>query len=223
MKKLTKSLLATGALLAATSAAAFVDTMCPVVGVDYQHVWMKEKNGEANPVNNSGFLPKSYPGASVYVGTRFYEYLGAELGYDWAAKKTKNVSFGNVAGVGNNISTNTSVKRQGGHFDLLTYVPVADCFELMFGAGIGYITAKTQITVTSSTAGAGSSQNVKPKGAVGRIRLGGNYMFNECMGLRALLGWEGTSSLKTTVSGITHKSYPFQDSVTAAVGLFYKF
>lgn len=234
MKKLTKGLLAAATVMAATSATAFVDTLCPIIGVDYQQVWMKGK--DFGNVKFSNALPKSYPGASVYVGSRFCEYLGLELGWDWAAKKTKNFTGADLAidntpanAAARGASAKSSVKRQGTHLDLLTYVPVADCFELMFGAGIGYVTAKTELTSNNSDLVRLASSYVgkthKAKSMVGRIRLGGNYMFNECIGARALLGWESTNNLRasTAAGGTGIKFYPYKDSLTAALGLFYKF
>lgn len=203
MKKLTKVLLAASTALAATSSVAFVDTVSPIVGVDYHHVWMKDAN------QYSGYLPKSYPGATAYLGARICECLGIELGQDWSTKKTKSGTDST------RVNFKEQVQRRATHLDLIGYLPIADCIELMGGLGVGYVYPKFHETY------GGTSYTYKPKATVARVRVGGNYMLSECIGARALLGWESTSSVHFSYAGTKYK--PFKDSVTAALGLFYKF
>lgn len=214
--KIVASLVVAGAMIAASNAnAGMIDDVCPVVGIDYQHVWQKGK-GTFGP-----FLPKSYPGFSAYIGTRWAENWGLELGFDHAGKKLRNALV-SVGGVSQTVGT--SVRRIGGHVDLAGYLPVADCLELMGTLGVGWVRAKTHVSSKiTSTGAAVSSANVPVKTkAVPRVRLGFNYMVTDCVGLRALAGWEGTSALrlKNDVFG-TKKA--FKSSATVSAGAFFKF
>src|SRR5579872_3002367 len=77
----------------------------PYLGVDYQHRWMDSKFA----IDNSKVIPRSYTGASAYLGIR-YCYFGLEAGYDYSgAKKTTIMPGGAVL---------ARVEIRGGHIDL---------------------------------------------------------------------------------------------------------
>lgn len=238
MKYIVRNLVAAGAILAASGVSAdFLADLQPVIGVDYYQAWMKGKNF------NNRVLPKSYPGATIYVGTRFNECFGIELGYDWSANKKKSWTVSQnttVSGVtANNTITGTSkVRRSGGHLDLVGFIPVADCFEVFGTLGYGWVQARvkeTNVSVTganltlaqrSAIANGITSGSTKGR-SVFRLGVGANYMVTDCVGLRAKLGWETTSGLKhhhhtnTAVYGFSNRG--FKDSGTLALGAFVKF
>jgi hypothetical protein len=215
-------------MIAATSAnAALIDDMSPLAGIDYQQIWMQGKGDWNN------LFPKSFPGATAYVGARFCECLGVELGYDWGAKESKNFTlpagssfFGQT--VTTAVTGTARVRRQGGHLDLIGYLPIVDCIELMGVIGVGYVYPKVSISTSGVTPLDSGLQSVATKGkTVARIRLGGNYMFTECIGVRALVGWESTSSLRLkgnnnfSISNLNNKGW--RGSTTVATGVFVKF
>lgn len=215
-------------MVVATSAnAALIDDMCPLVGIDYQQVWMQGK-GDWNKL-----FPKPFPGATAYIGARFGECLGLELGYDWGAKVSKNFTlpagssfFGRT--VTTTVTGTARVRRQGGHFDVIGYLPVVDCIELMGVLGVGYIYPKVNISTNGTTNVDSGLQSVATRGkVVARIRLGGNYMFTECIGIRALVGWESTSSLRVkgnnSFSTLNFNGKGWKGSTTVAAGAFVKF
>lgn len=221
MKQLAKSIVLAGALAVAGSANAnFWCDPCfsPYIGADYYQAWMKSKSNR---------YAKSFPGATLYVGAKFYENFGLELGWDWSGKKSR--SFTKPAGgtffgfsQANAVSGTTTTRRTGGHLDLVGFLPVCDCVELTGSVGWGWLRPK--VSFTNLTGVSNFSVSSKSR-SVFRLGIGANYMVTDCVGLRAKIGWETTSSLRLqgTVNGSTFTSKPFKDSGTLAIGAFVKF
>src|SRR5689334_1025401 len=86
--KLKKGVMGTAIAMAMAGNSLMAETMdvvnvCPYLGLDYYHAYMKPKNSWAQ------IFPKSYPGLTFYVGTKFHENFGLELGYDWSIEQSK--------------------------------------------------------------------------------------------------------------------------------------
>lgn len=207
------------------------DDISPYLGADYYYVQMKSKNGWDK------VFPNQYPGgASVYVGTKFHQNFGLELGYDWSQHQEKewtlpagSVFFQTVTTA---LSGTTRIERNGGHLDVLTFLPVADCFELVGSVGFGWVQTKIEMRSLSLTPGAtiesSALASTAGKGsAVFRVGVGGLYMLTDMVGVKAKLGFEGTSTLKLkgnnafVNAGYNEKA--FKGSTTLAVGAFFKF
>ena len=208
MKQVAKNLVVLGALALAGSAVAEFGDFAPYAGVDYHHAWMKEKLD----AGSTQAMPKSFPGASFYVGTKFHENFGAELGYTLTPTAKKNYKEA-AAGV----DETYKFKRPSAHIDLLGFLPVADCFELMGSVGYGLV--KPKITVVDNTAPSTSAKIPTKKHGVFRFGFGGIYNITEMFGLRAKLGYETTSSMR--YKNTSEKA--FKNSLTASAGVFVKF
>ena len=146
MKHIAKSLVVAGAVMAASSVSAdVIADLNPYIGAEYYQAWMKPK-GDYNKV-----LPKDFPGATIYVGTKFHENFGIELGYDWSARKKKDYTVvsgsGFFGGPRTTFSGSTKVRRTGGHIDLVGFLPVAECFDLLGSIGFGWVQAKINTTI----------------------------------------------------------------------------
>lgn len=241
MKHIAKSLVIVGAMAAASSAFADFGDINPYVGADYQQAFM---------ATHSPFkvgTKKSFPGLNLYVGTKFHENFGVELGYNWSKNQSKKFTLGagelvgavnNAAArvaAGTNVTGSIKQKRSGAFFDLVGFLPAGDCFELLGSLGLGWV--KTGIAgkdIASSTAGtnagvvsAFSNLSAKTK-MVYRLGLGGSYMMTDMVGLRVKVGYEGTSRLRlkdnnSSLSNLGISTKKFTDSVTATAGLFVKF
>jgi hypothetical protein len=224
MKHLVKSIVAATALAAASGVNAdLMADLCPVIGIDYYQVWMKGNNAY------SRLTPKSYPGASIYVGTRFYENFGLELGYDWSTRKKHSwtVPAGATAAAGN-ITGTTKIRRNGGHLDLVGFLPVADCFDVFGSIGYGWVQTKISNSASGNSAMSSAIASISSKGkSVLRLGIGANYMVTDFVGIRGKLGWETTSNIRLkgnanfTNLGFSKKG--FKDSGTLALGAFVKF
>lgn len=219
MKRIAKSLVVVGAMLAAGSAAAdMMDDVRPYIGLDYYQAWMKGAKGTDSRGASFDFskeMPKSYPGATVYVGAKFMEYFGAEFGADFSGRKKKTTtdSFGG--------KTKIEVKRNGVHLDLVGSLPVNDCFEVLGFVGAGWLKPKVSATYTNA-AGRVSAENLKAKTTtIARLGVGASYMVTDMIGLRAKLGWENTKRIKlqNTVSPVS-TFRAFKDTTTLSLGAF---
>lgn len=226
MKQFARSLLMGGALVCASSAAAvasLLDDVSPFVGIDYQQRWM---NGNSDWAK---IFPTSYAGGSVYVGGR-WDCFAVEFGYDFSGSRHRTRTFGagetffngNIGAV----SARTAIQLNGGHIDLIGYVPVVDCLEMMGVVGLGYVFPR--INADFGTAFNNNGVTLSGRGtAVARIRFGGNYMVTQCIGIRALVGWESTEYLRLRTGrilsalGATNKGW--KSSATVSLGAFVKF
>lgn len=235
MKQIAKSLLVIGALTVAGTASADLGTfneISPVIGVDYYQAWMKGKG------DWSRLSTKSFPGVSVYVGARFCDNLGIEIGYDTSSRKSRAWTlpagtsfFGQTVPAGG-LTGSTKIRRSGGHIDLIGYLPICECWDLTGHVGFGWVQPKINMTVAvpaspnTSIGSALTSISGKSKG-VFRLGVGLSYMVTECVGLRAKVGWEGTNSLRvkgnSAFYGIGMNTKGFKSSTTATVGAFVKF
>ena len=228
MKQVVKTLVVVGAMVAAGSVAADLGDIWYSLGVDFQQNWTKGKNGY------DLYFPKSFPGANVYVGAKFNENFGVEVGGDWSANKKHNwtENFKNPANVNFTATGTAKVRRSGYHLDLVGSLPLNECFDVFATAGFGYVKNKVSMTVNSmvpaSSAYTNSYTGLSSKGkGVFRLGIGGLYQITEMFGVRAKLGWENTSRL--TVSYPASPGFPaktdkaFKDTISLALGVFARF
>lgn len=234
MKHIAKSLVVAGAMIAAGSVSADVlADLNPYIGADYYQAWMKPKG------DYTKILPKDFPGATLYVGTKFHENFGIELGYDWSAQKKKdfNLAKGSTlfstgaAGLTNPVSGSVKVRRSGAHIDLVGFLPVAECFDLIGSVGFGWLQTKLTTSAVSTSAtsqhtSAVNSLSGKGRGVL-RVGVGGSYMVTDMVGLRAKLSWESTSSLRVNGNGyftsLAFGQNPYKSTTALAIGAFVKF
>lgn len=232
MKQVMKNLVVVGAMLAAGSTVAMMDDVKPQVGIDYYQAWMKgtgrvSVSGGNGSVGVKHLTPATYPGGTVYVGTRFMDYWGAELGYDVSGRKSNRASGQSTAT--NNTSIGMKVQRSGIHLDLLGYLAINDCSNVFASLGAGWVKAKlSDVSYTLIPGGPGPVGVVttsKTK-TVARVGVGANYMLTEMIGARLKVGFEGTSSLRNSIAANTLNAGSakyFKDSTTFAAGLFAQF
>jgi len=231
MNRIAKSLVLLSAVAAAGSANADFGDVCPYVGIDYYHAWMKGKNftrANGNVVEFSRLLPKSYPGVSLYIGAKFHEYFGLEFGVETSTTKSRTLSDSDKAafGIPSSTAAKFKVRRSGAHLDLVGTLPLNECFDLLGFVGWGWIKPKVSFDEVDQS----GDHTITPASAKGksvaRVAVGASYLITDTIGLRAKLGWEGTSVLKVnTVNmiGEGSKVKLFKDSMTASIGAFVKF
>lgn len=243
MKQVTKSLVIVGAMLAAGSAAADMDMdFHPFIGVDYLQAWMPAKGSittfsraaRTDTINAKSAFRSSFPGATVYVGSKFTDCFGIELGWDSSlSSKKKTAASPSTSAVTGGYTYTSKVRREGFHADLMGFLPMMDCWNLFGTIGWGSVKAKItdQKLVANTAAGqavlnAGTSAiplSTKRKSIL-RLGVGTSYMFTDMFGVRAKLGYEGTNALRVKYSnGATGNTKVFKDTVTLAVGLFAQF
>lgn len=220
MKHIAKSLVLVGAMVSAGSAAAFLEDICPYAGIGYKQNWTKGKGFWSNKV------AKSYPGGEVFLGAKFTECFGAEVGYNWTARKTKTGGFGRHNRFFNNNTftyngvtytgfnnrdwrVKTKTRFQAFYLDLMGYLPLDNCWELIGAVGISSMKGKISANVhhhrrhnnfngfNYSRDGWRNIESAHGKNkAVWRLGAGASYLFTECVGLRGMVRWEGTEALR---------------------------
>ncbi len=217
MKKLAKSLVIVSALAVAGSAVAEFGDITPYVGADYQQAWTK--NSDAY----KGSMAKSFPGATLYVGSKFHENFGVELGYSMSKTKSKiNAEKDKFDGDQYKAGAiKTKLRRSTAFLDLVGFLPVMDGVELI--GSVGYGLQKPKLTLIEQLSGATADRvKLKSKGTA-RVGLGASYMLTDMVGLRAKLGWENTSSIKFKDAKDYDNPKPFKNTTTFNFGAFVKF
>lgn len=235
MKKMLKNL---GLLLGIFTATGL--TAQPVayydvtayLGADYYYAMMKPK------ANWNQIFPRAYPGATLYVGTQFHENFGIELGYDWSIRQKKNWTLMNgqpffSSTINGTFSGTARIQRSGGHVDIVGFLPVGDCTDLLGFAGVGWIQPKIEI-VNLTVAPNGTMPNTSAIAAIsgkgrGTFRMGAGirYLITNIVGIRAKVGWESTSTLVVkgnayfTQLGYTQKA--FRGTTAFSAGAFVMF
>jgi len=244
MKQMTRNLIVAGAMLAAGSAvAAAADTGFhfhrPIVGVDYLQAWMSgtgsittySAGGVADTISAKSAFRSSSPGVTIYVGFKFTEYFGIELGWDSSFASTKKtVASPTTSPIPGGYRYTAKVIREGIHGDLIGFLPMMDCWDLFVTFGVGMV--KPKISSQSLVANTAAEQALLDAGtnlpfrnkrtSILRLGVGTSYMFTKTFGVRAKLGWEGTGDLSVKYGDYTTAKL-FKDSTTVAVGLFAHF
>ncbi len=232
MRHIAKSLIVAAAAVVASGVASAEIDMFPYLGVDYTQTYMRARNSW------NLIYPRDYPGASFYVGTRFHENFGVELGYDWSARRTKNFAlpsgtsfFGGVIGP-NGLAGKTKVSRTGGYLDILGTVPVAECIELLGTVGFGWVQPKVETSFSSEVAGATTtssaiaSTSAKGRG-VFRLGIGGIFMVTEMVGVRAKINWASTSTIRlkgnAAFNALGYDAKGFKGTTALLAGVFVRF
>lgn len=226
--RFSKNVVLLGALLsAATAKADMLGELSPYLGADYYQTWMRGQSDWKQ------VFPKSYRGATLYVGSRFYEdRFGAELGYDISTRTKKEwaLSSGRFFNSTNSgLTGNTKVTRSGVHLDFLAFLPIANCFDLFGTIGYGWVQSKIDVTPSvnsSSQASALASTSGKGRSVL-RLGVGASYMVNNMVGIRAKLGWESTSTLRVkgnqAFTDLGYQSKGWKDTTALSMGAFVKF
>lgn len=230
----------------ATSAIAIADPSdwCygPYIGIDVQlrHIGFGKNLG-----NN--LFKKNYAQGNPFIGFRFNDYLGIEVGYEETIKKSAttvngpgSIELGDIVPESDfNFSTNT-FRIRGPHASLVGYIPFCICDEKFDLIGsIGLISLRTKFThqPTSGTVFGvpivltpeqmnNSRVDFKKRKTVLRATGGIQYHISCRAGFRAIVGWEQTNKFKN----LEAKDKPFfnvkaslKNSVNYGLGIFWLF
>lgn len=217
MKRMVKSLLFITTFLLGSSAAYGFDGFSPYVGLEGIWQYTALKNQVTDNVNiRRSALPKSYWGGNIFLGGRFCDMWGLELGYSLTTKRSRNHRVDDSK-FSNRFSTV--------YLDLNGYLPLDNCWDLIGSIGVAAVKPKFNETESDGTPIDGLSISNKSRAAF-RLGAGAQYMITECFGIRALVRWETTSSLRTRVAVAGAQTFtfkPFRDSVIGSLGVFWRF
>ena len=229
-----KRLIVAGAIMAAAgtaSAHGWFEDCRPVVGVDFK--WTKIKNSGDWPK----VFPESFPGGAVYVGTKFMENFGAELGYQSTDKRTRqntaatNDRIGGAVVPGPGV-TRSSVRFAGPYLDLVGFWPCDNCIELFGSVGIGWVKPTVKVTHIAGNGNVDFIRDITSISgdgkSIARISIGATWMATDYIGLRIRGLYENTDRLRVKSNAaagdqVLTNFKPWKDAYSLALGAFLKF
>lgn len=179
---------------------ALWEYISPFVGVDYKQLWTD------GTWQFQHFIPKSYPGGDAYIGAKFTENMGLEIGYNRSSLRHRTH-------VTPTTRTKVGARFTSFSYDLNFYLPVEDCWEVIIS--LGFETMKGRITVAGFLP-TGSTGFTAKKG-IGRVGFGSHYLLTEAIGVRFIGRWENTSALRQNGSKFV------KDAIGGSVGFFVRF
>jgi len=203
------------------------------VGLDAVYNFMGFKSGYGDKV-----LKKSAPGLNLFVGHMFHENFGAEAGfeYDKNMKRSNTVAQGEmVGGVPipgglTNISYDSKLKQSHPYVGLVGKYNVFDntFVSLMVGGSLSHVNA--QYTVTNTGVGGvvgaayvGTTKSYSKTRLIPLVKASVEHKVTDRFGLRALVAWKNTASIKMTAKENSNYSVKLKDSYSIGVGALYYF
>lgn len=199
----------------------------PYIGTEYKKEWL--------PTHKywSDVLSDSYTGGSIFIGTKFVDFLAVELGYDWTGQASKDHSFGTVGSFFGlsavNVSSNSKTKFTGWHTDCHLLFPIFPKMKLIGSAGIAVV--KPNLTITSpETAGTtvdAALNSVRANSEpVSRLGLGVSFNLHKWT-IRALWRWQDTSALRVsgdaTFNSLSDAKKAFKSGHSLNLGVSFDF
>ncbi len=209
--------------------------LTPYIGAEYSQIWMKGRGNWSDVFPRRGFS-----GGGVYVGSKFHRNFGVELGYDISTRKKRDwelfpgIPFFNGVTT-EKINARTTVRRHGGHIDLIGFLHITECLEFIGSAGVGWVKPKVFISTVLSSNGLASSSlvakgltNISSRGrGVFRLGFGLSYMVTEVAGVRTKFSWENTKTLRIngnqTFYNLAFDVSGFKSSTAVSLGGFLRF
>ncbi len=174
----------------------------PYTGIDLEWAFMRGHHEWGK------LVPKSYAGSNVYAGVRLFD-VAIEFGYDFTFKQHHRSEF-----------LKTRVRTDSWHADLNGFLPICLGIEALGSIGLGR--AKTTISAHVPTASQNTHQispfNGQRKGIL-RAGIGIQYMFENCIGMRALIRWKNTEKYRLRqAQGFSKR--PCKDTAALSLGIF---
>jgi opacity protein-like surface antigen len=206
-----------------TSGAALGSDFDPrfYVGAELQGNQFKNPVKEIKDVNggistrydNKPFISKKTASGSLFVGSNLNENFGVELGYVRMGKhrKTWKDTYTRGGVPTSSITQKLVTKHHNMYADLLGYLPVSDCVDLIGSLGVGRLNSKIVATEANNLQNLKATlANVKSTKAGIRLGAGAQFKFNENIGARLMLRHQKGNKLVKSVN-------------SAGLGLFYQF
>lgn len=211
-----------------TSQAAY---WSPHIGLDYKYWGAKSGSQEGHDYPH--LFPSVNSAFNIYIGTRINGYWGIDLGFEQSEKKNRTATFDGRYAIFNdneivgNFATAT-VRLNATHLDLSFNWDIYPKFELVFMGGLAYLNPKTEIVFNrnaDTNPNLFTLEKVKSKW-VGRGGLGVQYNPVPCIGLRALIHFDGTQRIEyigNDEDGTPYDIRPYKSATSYYVGALYSF
>lgn len=240
-----KTLLASALVMAASPVMAEIAGFSgweygPYIGIDVQLRHVKFPNDFGG-----NLFKKNYIQGNPFVGVRFNDFLGIEVGYEETVKKNATVINGpGVIEVNDFIPegafhySNNFFRMRGANANIKAFIPFCVCdekFDLLGAVGVSHLKTKLTHQITAvSFFGAfrpltiGEMQEQKAtffkRRLIMRAMVGLQYFINCNVGVRATYTWENTKKFKNmTDLTVGNEIAKMKNSQLYGLGLFWQF
>lgn len=205
----------------------------PYFGIDQQINKMRFKEGYGH-----NLFSKHYPQVNFYVGARFVDNFGIELGYVSTASKPKlSILHANDIVLGAKVPHQLSpikflsyIKITGYHLGLVNFYAHPDWEKLRIvgGVGVSFLRAEAErYTISANNFNFQYNyRTFKKQKSVIRLILAPEYKFQDHLGLRTSFCFINTSKMKIKAIPIENSYTPIirpKDSLIFSLGLFFDF
>ncbi len=238
-------LLVAPALMLGVSMNAFADfALTPYIGADAQLRYLDFKRGFGD-----NLFKHNSPQGNAYVGLKFNQFVGIEMGYQATKKQRKSlyltagqVNLGTVVpqsmilknGLSSQISPisyTTQEKTQGFHMNIVGFYPIFPEYGLELFGSVGITQLKTNFSRQTLSVGGvpplnSSILKFKKRKNIFRANIGLQQMITDCIGFRGTVGWENTAKFnKITPHVVTPNltEVRLKNSIIYSLGLFRRF
>ncbi len=147
-------------------------------------------------------FPKYYFAGNAYVGFKFHENFGLELGYEQTVRRKITHHLDQIQRFYTvdliNFGFSRTVQFQTAHFMASYYIQLIHCFDLMLSYGMGFIRSKTRATRLS-----GDNSPVEqaiidlrlPTRGISKARIGLVWHLDPYYGVRGFVGYDNTGQI----------------------------
>lgn len=212
------------------------DELVPYMGLNAQvrELGFKKGYGKEN------FEPK-LPAGEILLGLKINPYLGFEFGYLRSFERNKRATttypdllLGTTLEAGPPSEferADASSRIDGGSVSVAGFLPISEDIQLLGSLGIARLRVKLRYTPFDSDLGSYTSAQVQ-NGIrtfvacryVPQAKLGVQYMLTQVVGLKGMLGWEGTSRFDLLANKQAKPArVTLKDSYNVGLGLAYYF
>lgn len=196
----------------------------PYVGVDAQIRRMDYKGGFGD-----NLLQHHSPQGNVYVGMKFKDMVGLEVGYEATETRSRTIKAytGDVINgfplpaVNSPAVYNSKQKIVGPHIDLMGYYSFCDVvpFELIGGVGASIVKGSFKRTLVSSRGVfMGTEREFVTHKVLARINAGLHYYLSESSALRFNVTWVNTSRMVIGTKDATGPQVKPKNSFVYGIG-----
>jgi hypothetical protein len=223
-------------LCAVISGAVFANEslIVPYVGLDTQLRRVDFKGGYG-----SNMFAKRVPQGEIYTGLKLNPYLGIELGYLSSEERhhssvvtEPDLIFGTPVGNPGDFEIGmTNFKIDSGRVNVVSFLPITQDFQILGSLGLARLKVKLRYIPVEFSGAVFNSEEVErftrdfvAYRYVPQAKVGVQYMLNPAVGLKASVGWEGTSRFNLLINRQASAArVSLKDSYNVGLGLTYYF
>lgn len=222
-------------VLLAASSVAVADAwygISPYAGFDAQL-----RDGGYRKGFGDNILKRSYPQGNVYVGLRFNDYLGIEVGYEHSKEEFASAAIvegdsyaGQVQAPplpGANVYPlvfNTRARIRGPHLDLVGFYPLCnnqtEILAYIGAARLNFVAQSINVLSGGDPVDPPGINSFNKRKTVLRAGAGVQHKVFKHVGIRATVGWENTQTIKAVDKETGIHQIKLKDHILYGFGVY---